>query len=148
SGQQSPRKRSLDEFQEKEDGVDMRDRRLREQIMRQSVVTDMFNSSWRMDALIETPLAEVKMPASMFIRNPETKQLEQYMGPAPGSDQPLPNIKVLVRQPWPGATVEKLPPTTWCDEALSYVVRNHDVRGKFDPKKAEALKIRKGPDYA
>ncbi|ODM16249.1 hypothetical protein SI65_08248 [Aspergillus cristatus] len=148
SGQQSPRKRSLDEFQEKEDGVDMRDRRLREQILRQSVVTDMFNSSWRMDALIETPLAEVKMPASMFIRNPETKQLEQYMGPAPGSNQPLPDIKVLVRQPWPGATVEKLPPTTWCDEALSYVVRNHDVRGKFDPKKAEELKIRKGPDYA
>lgn len=148
SGQQSPRKRSLDEFQEKDDGVDLRDRRLREQIMRQSVVTDMFNSSWRMDALVETPLAEVKMPATMFIRNPETKQIEQYTGPAPGSDQPLPDIKVLVRQPWPGATVEKLPPTTWCDEALSYVVRNHDVRGKFDPKKAADLKVRKGPDYA
>lgn len=147
----SPRKRSLDEFQEDHrDGgqTDELDRRTREQIVRQAVVSDMFNSSWRMDALVEVPLAQVNMPAAIFIRNHETKRIEKYNGPAPGSDEPLPDIKVLVRQPWPGATVEKLPPTTRSDEALSYVVRNHDIRGKFDPKKAQALKVRKGPDYA
>lgn len=155
-GQQSPRKRSLDEFQEDSEnlasdagaGDDGLDRRTREQIMRQSVVTDMFNSSWRMDALVETPLAQVNMPAAIFIRNPENKRIEKYTGPAPGSGEPLPDIKVLVRQPWPGATVEKLPPTTRSDEALSYVVRNHDIRGKFDPKKAIEHKVRKGPDFS
>ncbi|OJJ34805.1 hypothetical protein ASPWEDRAFT_111904 [Aspergillus wentii DTO 134E9] len=145
---QSPRKRSLDEFQERNAPEESLDQQTKDQLMRQSVVSDMFNSSWRMDALIETRLADVKMPAAMFIRNTETKQLEQYTGPAPGSTEPLPDIKVLVRQPWPGASVEKLPPTTRNEEALSYIVRSHDIRGKFDPKKAQELKVRKGPDFA
>lgn len=156
SSQQSPRKRSLDEFQEDSENLrsdagaddDELNRQTREHIMRQSIVTDMFNSSWRMDALIETPLSQVNMPAAIFTRNPETKRIEKYTGPAPGSDVPLPDIKVLVRQPWPGATVEKLPPTARSDDALSYVVRNHDIRGKFDPKKAIEHKVRKGPDFA
>ncbi|PYH92557.1 hypothetical protein BO71DRAFT_400464 [Aspergillus ellipticus CBS 707.79] len=88
------------------------------------------------------------MPAVMFVRNPETKDLEHYKGPVPGSNQPLPDINVLVRKPWPGASVEKIPSTTWCHESLSYIVRNQDVRGKFDAKKAIELKVRKGPDYA
>ncbi|THC94495.1 hypothetical protein EYZ11_006018 [Aspergillus tanneri] len=145
---QRPRKRSLDEFQE--NNIDTSgdiDQRTRDQITRQAIVTDMFNSSWRMDALVETRLADVKMPAVMFVRNPETKSLEEYKGPAPGSNTPLPNIKVFVRQPWPGATVEKIPPTSWSREAVSYVVRNHDIRGKFDPAKAQELKVRKGGDY-
>ncbi|CAK37256.1 uncharacterized protein An01g10760 [Aspergillus niger] len=65
-----------------------------------------------------------------------------------GSNEPLPDITVLVRQPWPGAAVEKIPHTTWCQESVSYIIRNHDVRGKFDPKKAQELNVRKGPDYA
>ena len=145
SSESSARKRSLDEFQEKPTAMD---RRAEDQITRQSIVNDMFNSTWRMDALTETPLAEVKMPAAMFVRNPETKDLEQYRGPAPGSDEPLPDINVFVRRPWPGATVERLPASTPCDEAVSYVVRSHDIRGKFDPKKAAALNIARGPDYA
>ncbi|PKX93683.1 putative tRNA processing endoribonuclease Trz1 [Aspergillus novofumigatus IBT 16806] len=148
AGPQSPRKRSLDEFQERDADKPALDQRARDQIMRQSVISDMFNSSWRMDALVETPLAEVKMPAVMFVRDPETKDLKPYHGPAPGSDKPLPDIKVLVRQPWPGASVEKLPPTTRCDEAVSYIVRNHDLRGKFDPQKAKELNVRAGPNYA
>lgn len=148
TGQQSPRKRSLDEFQEKDVGTNPPDRRTREQVMTQSVVSDMFNSTWRMDALVETPLAKVNMPAAIFVRDPETKKIERYNGPAPGSGDPLPDITVLVRQPWPGATVEKLPPTNWCDEALSYVVRNHDIRGKFDVQKAQQLNVHKGPDFA
>lgn len=145
---QSPRKRSLGEFQETVEPNPVLDQHAQDQLMRQSVVSDMFNSSWKMDTLIETPLAEVKMPAAMFVRNPETKDLEPYKGPAPGDNQPLPDIKVLVRQPWPGATVDKLPPTSPSNEALCYIVRNHDIRGKFDPAKAQALKVPKGPAYS
>ncbi|PWY95343.1 tRNA processing endoribonuclease Trz1 [Aspergillus sclerotioniger CBS 115572] len=144
----SPRKRSLDEFEENNSALDSIDARTRDQVIRQSVITDMFNSTWRLDALHETKLADVKMPAVMFVRNPVTKDLEQYKGPAPGSNEPLPDINVLVRQPWPGAAVEKIPHTTWCQESVSYIVRSHDIRGKFDPKKAQELNVRKGPDYA
>lgn len=147
AGPRSPRKRSLDEFQEHNADKPALDQRAQDQIMRQSVVSDMFNSSWRMDALVETPLAEVKMPAVMFIRDHETKDLKPYQPPAPGSEEPLPDT-VLVRQPWPGASVEKLPSTTRCDEAVSYIVRNHDLRGKFDPQKAKELNVRAGPNFA
>ncbi|KAJ5970163.1 uncharacterized protein N7479_000081 [Penicillium vulpinum] len=144
----SPRKRSLDEFQESEQTEDHMDQRTKNLIVTQSIVQDMFNSTWKMDTLHETPLAEVKMPAAIFIRNPETKDLEQYKGPVPGGPDPLPDIKVLVRKPWPGATVESLPSTSPSKEAICYIVRNHDIRGKFDPKKAQALNVEKGAKYA
>ncbi|CAG8923119.1 unnamed protein product [Penicillium salamii] len=144
---QSPRKRSLDEFQETEsDGF--LDQRTKDRMTTQSIVQDMFNSTWKMDALHETPLAEVQMPAAMFVRNPETKDLEPYKGPVPGGNEPLPDITVLVRKPWPGATVENLPPTTPSKEAISYIVRNHDIRGKFDPKKAQEHNVEKGFKFA
>ncbi|KGO63074.1 hypothetical protein PEX2_042740 [Penicillium expansum] len=145
---QSPRKRSLDEFQESEQTEDHLDQRTKNLIVTQSIVQDMFNSTWKMDALHETPLAEVKMPAAIFIRNPETKDLEQYKGPVPGGPDALPDIKVLVRKPWPGATVDSLPTTSPSKEAVCYIVRNHDIRGKFDPKKAQELKVEKGAKYA
>lgn len=144
---QSPRKRSRDEFQEdkKEEGAV--DQWTRDQLMRRGVVSDMFHSSWRADALIAKPLADVAMPAKVFIRNPVTKDIEVYKGPVPGGKQPVPDIEVLVRRPWPGAEIESLPPTTRCDEALSYIVRTHDLRGRFDPKKAAELNVPKGPCY-
>jgi len=146
---QSPRKRNLGEFQETIDEALLEvDQRAKDQLLRQSVVSDMFNSSWKMDALVETPLAQVRMPAAMFVRNPETKDIEPYKGPVPGDTEPLPDIKVLVRQPWPGAMVDQLPPTTPSKEAVSYIIRNHDVRGKFDPAKAKALKVPAGPAFA
>lgn len=144
-GAQSPRKRSLDEFNET---VDSEAQQSEANLLRQSVVHDMFNSTWKMDALIETPLAQVKMPATLFVRNPETKDLEQYKGPAPGDNQPLPDINVLVRKPWPGATVETLPTTTPSKEALCYIVRNHDVRGKFDVNKARNCNVSPGPAFS
>ncbi|KAE8144566.1 hypothetical protein BDV25DRAFT_166538 [Aspergillus avenaceus] len=145
---QSPRKRSLDEFREEAPPeMDPLDARTQDHALKQGIITDMFDSTWKLDALIETPLAQVKMPAAMFVRNPETRALEQYTGPAPGSKEPLPDIKVLVRQPWPGASVEKIPPATRCHEALSYIVRNHDVRGKFDAQKAKALNVRPGKNF-
>lgn len=145
---QSPRKRSLEEFQETSETDTEFNQRDHDQLLRQSIVCDMFNSTWKMDTLIETPLAEVKMPAAMFVRNPKTKDLEPYQGPAPGEGKPLPDVKVLVRQPWPGATVDALPPTSPSDEALCYIIRNHDIRGKFDPVKARELKVREGPKWA
>lgn len=144
----SPRKRSLDEFQESAEPKTGLDQRAADTMVRQSVVTDMFNSTWKMDALVETPLAEVKMPAAMFVRNPVTKDMEPYNGPKPGEDLPLPDIKVFVRQPWPGAKVESLPPTSPSSDALCYIVRNHDIRGKFEPAKAMALRVPKGPAFA
>ncbi|KAJ5249672.1 hypothetical protein N7489_000082 [Penicillium chrysogenum] len=145
---QSPRKRSLDEFQESVQTEDHVDQRTKNLLVTQSIVQDMFNSTWKMDALHETPLAEVMMPAAIFIRNPETKDLEQYKGPVPGGPDALPDIKVLVRKPWPGATVESLPSTSPSKESVCYIVRNHDIRGKFDPKKAQELKVEKGVKYA
>ena len=144
---QSPRKRSLDEFQESE-SEERLDQRTKDRMTTQSIVQDMFNSTWKMDTLHETPLAEVKMPAAVFVRNPETKDLEQYKGPLPGDKGPLPDITVLVRKPWPGATVENLPPTSPSKEAICYIVRNHDIRGKFDPKKAQEHNVEKGAKFS
>ncbi|KAL1963895.1 hypothetical protein VTN77DRAFT_7701 [Rasamsonia byssochlamydoides] len=148
SGPRSPRKRSLDEFEERSSGTETLDQRTKDQVTREKVVSNMFNSTWALDSLVEMPLANVRMPATIFVRNPKTKDLERYSGPMPGGKEPLPDIKVLVRLPWPAALVEKLPPTSRAEEALSYIVRNHDLRGKFDPKKAQELKVRRGPDYA
>ncbi|CEN62556.1 hypothetical protein ASPCAL09189 [Aspergillus calidoustus] len=142
----SPRKRSLDEFKETTpvplDAID------HDQTARQSIVADMFNSSWSLDALVETPLADVKMPAQLFVRNSETKDLEKYQGPVPGSGVRLPNINVFVRKPWPGATVDNIPLTKPHDESLCYVMKSRDVRGKFDPAKAMALNVEKGPNFS
>ena len=145
----SPRKRRREEFQEQRaSDKEYLEQYAKDQIVRQSVVTNMFNSSWTMDSLVEMPLASVKLPATVFIRNPETKDLQQYDGPLPGSEEPVPDIKVLVRLPWPGACVDKIPTTTRSEEALSYVVRNYDLRGKFDPQKAQDLRVPKGRSYA
>ncbi|KAJ5551980.1 transcriptional regulator family: bZIP [Penicillium sp. DV-2018c] len=144
----SPRKRSLDEFQENKQSADHLNQRAMDLMVKQSIVQDMFNSTWKMDTLHETPLAEVQMPATIFVRNPQTKDLEQYKGPVPGDKETLPDIRVLVRKPWPGAAVENLPPTSPSKEAVCYIVRNQDIRGKFDPKKAKELNVQMGPNFA
>ena len=137
---QSPRKRSHDEFKQ-EEGRRL-DKLSQDQFVRQSVVSDMFNSDWRLDALHETRLADVKMPATIFVRNPQTKDFERYTGPLDQTDR-----KVYVRKPWPAVAVSRLPSTTESRDALSYVVRNHDARGKFDPVKARDLNVSYGSDY-
>ncbi|EEP78058.1 predicted protein [Uncinocarpus reesii 1704] len=144
------RKRSHDEFEESvslSDPPSLSEQRQKDQIFRQAVVSQMFNSDWRMDTLVEMPLAEVSLPATLFIRNPDTQQIQPYTGPKPGDSEPLPDIRVLVRKPWPGALVESLPATSPSECSMSYIIRNHDVRGKFDAKKAAALGVQRGPDY-
>lgn len=124
------------------------DEKQRNQKIRDFVVTEMFNSSWRYDNLVEKPLHEVVMPANLFTKDPKTKKLVKYTGPVPDGTTPVPNVKVLVRQPWPGALVDHLPPTKPSPIAMSYIFRNHPQRGKFRPEAAKALKVPSGPLWA
>ncbi|KAI9368760.1 hypothetical protein BJX61DRAFT_200448 [Aspergillus egyptiacus] len=144
---QSSRKRSHDEFSET--GVPEKpDQHSQDQFVRQAVVANMFSSTWKIDALQETRLADVKLPATIFVRNPQTKDLERYSGPMPGDPGFDPEVKVLVRTPWPGAAVDRIPtPAARSQETLCYIVKNHDIRGKFDPQKALELGVPKGPSF-
>ncbi|CAD0082134.1 unnamed protein product [Aureobasidium vineae] len=152
SASSSPRKRSYDEL----NGQDALKTRAslhqadkeKALMMSKAVVSEMFDSSWRMDALVETPINEVQLPATLFVRDPETNKMTKYTGPMPGGKEPVPNIKVLVRRPWPGALIESLPPTEPVKVAMSYIFRNHIMRGRFQPQKAIALGVQKGPKFA
>jgi len=149
----SPRKRSIDEVYASEnrtvvDGdLSPEDR---DYLTVKAVVSEMFNSSWRLDTLHETSLSAVQLPATIFVRNTETNKIQKYTGPLPGGPQPVPDpdLKVLVRKPWPGALVDSLPPTEPAKEAVSYIIRNHVQRGKFRPEKAIELKVPKGKAWA
>lgn len=153
----SPRKRSIEEVYADEQsasngavaGNDLTSAE-RSQLTVKAIVGEMFNSSWRLDTLYPTRLVDVKMPASIFVRNSETNKIERYSGPSPGGKTPLPNpdLEVLVRKPWPGALVESLPPTEPAKEAVSYIFRNHTQRGKFNPQRAKELKVPFGKSYS
>ncbi|ETN46303.1 uncharacterized protein HMPREF1541_00487 [Cyphellophora europaea CBS 101466] len=123
----------------------------REQDMRAKIVRDMFDSEWRRDRLIETPFKDVKMPAMVFIRDPETKELKGTHCPTHESASHIqPSQIVLVRNPWPASLVGSLPPASGLatDVSMSYVVRGHQQRGTFDPKKAIALGAKPGPIFS
>jgi len=138
----SPSKRTYDQFSE--ETYDTEQER-HDQQLRRGVITHMFDSDWRLDALFETPLAKVNMPAALFVRDTVTNKIEKYDGPMPGGSEVLPDIKVLVRKPWPGALIAQLPPSKPSATALSYIIRNHPQRGKFDAKRAIALGVPPGP---
>ncbi len=149
----APRKRSFDEFDRASLATGDRtesaeEREDRDHQLRQSVVSDMFGSAWTLDSLVEMPLAEVEMPAKIFVRDPETKKLEAYTGPKPGGTGVLPDIRVLVGRPWPAGMLKSLPPTTRAEEAVSYIIRNHPQRGRFRADVADALKVPSGPKRA
>lgn len=112
--------------------------------MRKSVVEQMFSSAWKYDNLVPQPLSSVKMPAKVYVRDHDTKSLLPYTGPLPGGPDPVPDITVYVREPWPGARTENLPPTKPAPESVSYIIKNHPQRGKFLPQKAIELKVPKG----
>ncbi|KAL8644195.1 MAG: hypothetical protein Q9226_007887 [Calogaya cf. arnoldii] len=149
-GLESPRKRSFDEFvggdlpSPRNDAAPVKHSNIPEDLkdsdhaMRQFVVTEMFNSQWRLDALFESTLRDVDTPTMLWVRNKESNKLERYYPPDDGT---LPDIKVLTRRPWPGALVQELPPTKPSKLAMSYIVRHHPQRGKFVPQKAEALNV-------
>jgi ribonuclease Z len=147
------RKRSHEQFKQADEGImalSAPDQHLRHQELRQKIVSDMFNSEWSRDTLVETSLADVKMPAVLFVRDPETRKITTYRGSHVGGEEPLPDIKVLVRNPWPGANIEDLPPARNIGfrPAMSYIVQGYPQRGKFNPKKAMALGVPKGPSFS
>ena len=115
------------------------------QKVREGVVHEMFRSNWRFDNLVETPLGHVNLPAKLFVRDPETKNLVLYDGPLPNGKDPVPDINVFVRQPWPGALITHLPPTKPSSTAMSYIIRNYPQRGKFKPQLAKHLGVPPGP---
>jgi ribonuclease Z len=119
--------------------------------VRQSVVNSMFFSDWRRDALFETALKDVRLPIKkIWVRDPQTKALTEYIGPLPDGTAELPNpdLKVLVRKPWPGADIPDIPPTVEKSTVLSYIISTHPIRGKFLLQKAKDLKIPPGPNFS
>ena len=151
---QGSQKRSFEDYAEELSSIQnsrsdtFTSHQLLDQEVRRGGVSHMFDSEWRLDALFETPLSKVQMPAALFIRNEESKKIEKYSGPMPGGAEKLPDIDVLVRRPWPGALVARLPPTKPSTAALSYIIRSHPQRGKFLPQKAFALNVPKGPLFS
>ncbi|KAK1780258.1 hypothetical protein QBC45DRAFT_109811 [Copromyces sp. CBS 386.78] len=153
TGSQNPRKRKLNSSEEPEtmetavegeavDGVDdvpagVENDEEKTQLLMQTIIKHMFDSDWKPDALVEQSLHKVKLPAKIFVRDDEGK-ITVYKGPLPGRDANVPDIKVLVREPWPGALIHRLPPTDPSFDSTCYVVKNHARRGKFQP--ANALK--------
>jgi ribonuclease Z len=114
-----------------------------------AVVGEMFDSAWRLDTLHETLLSAVKLPATIFVRDATTHKIVRYSGPLPDGKTTLPDpdLKVLVRRPWPGALVESLPPATPAKESVSYIIRCHFQRGKFNAKRAKELGLQSGPNF-
>ncbi|EKD20210.1 tRNA processing endoribonuclease [Drepanopeziza brunnea f. sp. 'multigermtubi' MB_m1] len=114
--------------------------------MRKAVVSHMFQSEWRLDALVKTKLSKVQRPAAIFVRN-QSGKIEKYHGPTVAESPSTPDIEVLVRNPWPGAMIESLPPTTPSKNSLCYIIKNHPQRGKFNPKVAKELGVIPGPAF-
>lgn len=140
------RKRSHDDMVA-EDGSQLRPSRDAEtaQIGRElvkSVVDHMFDSNWQLDALMETTLHHVQLPAAIFVKDKDGK-IQKYEGPMPGGDSPAPDIPVLTRTPWPAARVRELPHTSPSKQSLCYIVKGQPRRGRFNPERAVELGVQK-----
>lgn len=156
SKSKSPRKRNFNDFMTEEpsakESTSPTESNLNfsdgDQKVRENVVIEMFSSKWRVDNLDEVLLSDVQLPAQMFVREKDTNALRRYSGPLPNGTEKTPDIKVLVRRPWPGALQVNLPPTKPSHNAISYVIRSQQQRGKFLPQKAKELKVPSGPLWA
>ncbi|KAI0201504.1 beta-lactamase-like protein [Astrocystis sublimbata] len=107
--------------------------------LKETVVKQMFDSDWTIDALVETTLHRAALPAKLFVR--ENGHLQVYTGPMPGPGVEVPDIPVLVRQPWPSASVTSLPRTEPAEQSLCYIVKGRDRRGKFNRQAAVELGV-------
>ncbi|KAI8627420.1 hypothetical protein F5Y19DRAFT_477634 [Xylariaceae sp. FL1651] len=139
------RKRSHDEFREGTEADVSISPEQHDQKLVETVVAQMFDSDWKADALVETTLRQAKLPAKLFVRD-DKGHLQVYAGPMPGSGVEVPDIPVLVRQPWPSSSVTSLPRTEPAKQSMCYIVKGHDRRGKFNPQAAERLGVAK-QDY-
>ena len=117
-------------------------------LVRQRIINDMFNSKWRLDTLVEKYLHEVELPAKIWYRDQETKDLKEYDGPLPPDPKASRTLKVFVRNPWPAAMAPSLPSTSPSQDAVSYIVRGRVTRGKFDKAKALELGLKPGPQFS
>ncbi|KAF2625023.1 hypothetical protein BU25DRAFT_493305 [Macroventuria anomochaeta] len=123
------------------------ERQIRHDRIRSVTVKHMFDSSWSFDTLVERHISEVEMPTALFVRNADASGYKPYTGPKPGGQEPLPDIMVWTRTPWPGAKIMSLPPTRPAPECISYIVRTYPARGSFDVKRAKELGVKQGPDF-
>ncbi|KAK4240581.1 hypothetical protein C8A03DRAFT_13085 [Achaetomium macrosporum] len=138
-GAPSPKKRKLSPCSDTDPGTGSSEEA--DQEIREAVVKEMFCSKWNLDTLREMPLRDVELPAKIFIRN-DQGHLEQYEGPDADS-APDPNMKVLVRLPWPASKVQQLPATEPSRQSMCYVVKCHPRRGKFNVEAARKLGVDK-----
>ncbi|KAK7413816.1 hypothetical protein QQX98_007310 [Neonectria punicea] len=105
--------------------------------------------------LVSKPLKLVKSTDEAFVRN--AKILAPYDGPFADSGAELPNPDKTV---WVLSTEEDtlgsaddinlanwpLPPTTYSQISMSYIIKCHERRGKFNPAAAKSLGV-KPPDF-
>lgn len=143
------RKRSHDDMVAEDRGQSLPSettRKEEDRALLKSVVDAMFNSDWQLDALVPTTLYEVQLPATIFVKN-EAGEVVNYTGPMPGKgEEPVPNVPVLVRKPWPATKVHKLPSAAPSTQSLSYIVKGQPRRGKFLVEEAVKLGVAK-TDY-
>ena len=116
----------------------------RDQGTRELAVSEMFSSAWSDKKLKQIRLWDVVMPATIFVPDPVTKEPVRYEGPTPDGTAAVPDMNVLVRQPWPGALIHHLPPTKPSQISMSYIIRNHKIRGKFNASAADELGVPPG----
>ncbi|KAL8711157.1 MAG: hypothetical protein Q9220_004302 [cf. Caloplaca sp. 1 TL-2023] len=144
------RKRSFDDYVGRNPSLERKEEATTDQLradadlpkgdaeVRKFVVSEMFNSQWRLDALFKIPLSQVQLGATLWTRDEVTNKLERFFPP---KQELLPDMEVLARRPWPGALVKELPPTKPSHTATSYIVRHYPQRGRFNPQKAKELKV-------
>jgi ribonuclease Z len=121
-----------------------------EQEVRRQIVNNMFDSDWNRDRLIQCKLGSIKLPAMVWVRDPDTKTLTSYTCFDRNNTAPLtPETVVLVRAPWPASTVEKLADASGLPSrvSMSYIIKGYPQRGGFDAQKAKDLGLKPGPDY-
>ena len=134
-----------------DDPVSLADDVEQEQALRKKIVSDMFESDWQRDRLFERPFRDVRMPATVWIRNSESKELEGFRCLTHDSAPEIsPEQIVLVRDPWPASLVEELPTAANlpADVAVSYIVKGYPQRGTFDKNKAKELNLKPGPYFS
>ena len=137
-GYQRLRKRSFDEIDE--DGI-------MEEVtpaqpstnhgddIRQTIISEMFESTWHMGKMNEYPIDEVEVGTPMFLKS----EAGNFIPYKPNASKTI--DKVWVRTPWPGATITSLPPTNRSTLALSYILKTHPRRGKFQVAEANRLGV-------
>lgn len=143
------RKRSHDDMVAEDNGQSIPERNTEQKEndrrLVKSVVDNMFDSDWELDALVQTTLHQVNLPAAIFVKGEDGK-IQKYNGPMPGGDVPAPDIPVLTRTPWPATKISKLPLTSPSKQSVCYIVKSQSRRGKFNIEAAKMHGVQK-TDY-